>query len=135
MVKRRGLGHRDDDGRRHDIDQGEAQRSGECGAPREHVVRRGAAESLERHTCDRDRGQSIGHVEQHLERSRMLRNHVHGLRERECRRQPERTHDEEPHDEHRVRGCERELVPVELERHVERSGDNERSGQRENRCG
>jgi len=133
VVKRRSFGHRDDDCRCHDVDQREAQRGGECGAPRGHVVRRGPAEGLESDTGNRDRGQAIGHVEQHLERSRMLRNHVYGLRERECRRKPERTDHEETHHEHRVRGCERELVPVELERHVERSGDDERSGQRENR--
>src|SRR5258706_365328 len=48
MVERCFLGHRDDDGRRDDIDEREAQRGGERGAPCDHVVRRRAAERLER---------------------------------------------------------------------------------------
>ena len=133
MVEPCFLSHRDDDGRRDDVDQGEAQRGGERGDPRDHVVRRGAAEGLEREGGDRDGGHAIGHVEEHLERSAALPDHVHGFRERECGREPDRTDDEEPHHEHRIRGCECELVPVELEGHVERTGHDERSGQREDR--
>ena len=128
------LDDREHSGGRHDVEEREAQRRGERGAPRGHVVHRGVAEGLRTRSAAIVTATSrFADVERDLEPPVALRDHVHAFADRGRDRETDRADDEEADDEHGFGEREREPVPVELERHVEGAGRRERASQAEDR--